>query len=92
LELIDLTPQPEVNVLFCLGRIAHEEVLRTLDLPAANFPFAHGVTHQLGATQWVVDSYHCSRYNIQTNRLTESMFRTALQCAAQLARLDHAHI
>ena len=80
------------TVLFCLGRVAHEEVLRSLDLTPNNFPFAHGAVHQLKPTQWVVDSYHCSRYNIQTNRLTEPMFRTALQYAAELARLNHAEI
>ena len=92
LELIDLAPKLQVNVFLCLGRIAHEEVLRAYELKSGMFPFAHGVAHQLNATQWIVDSYHCSRYNIQTNRLTESMFRTAVQCAAKLARLDHAHI
>tara|TARA_R110002111_G_scaffold126009_3_gene190495 strand:- start:709 stop:1308 length:600 start_codon:yes stop_codon:yes gene_type:complete len=80
------------TVLFCLGRVAHEEVLRSLDLTPNNFPFAHGAVHQLKPTLWVVDSYHCSRYNIQTNRLTEPMFRTALQYAAELARLNHAEI
>ena len=80
------------GVLFCLGRIAHEEVLRSLGRNQREFQFGHGHVHQISDTLWLVDSYHCSRYNIQTNRLTESMFRTAVQYAAKLAQLNHANI
>ena len=80
------------QVYFCLGRIAHEETLRCLGLPQKAWPFGHGHVHQLNDHQWIVDTYHCSRYNINTGRLTESMFLSALQCAAELSQTDHADI
>ncbi|MFT4799553.1 MAG: uracil-DNA glycosylase family 4 [Candidatus Azotimanducaceae bacterium] len=91
-ELSDIGARSGPAVLFCLGRIAHEEVLRSQDLNLKDYPFGHGHVHQLSDALWLVDSYHCSRYNIQTNRLTESMFRTAVQCAAKLAQLNYADI
>lgn len=80
------------SVLFCLGRIAHEETLRALGLPQKQFPFAHQSAHQLADTIYLVDSYHCSRYNINTGRITESMFLSALQSAASLAGLINANV
>jgi uracil-DNA glycosylase family 4 len=61
--------------ILALGTVAHNAVLRALGLRAANYPFAHGREHALSRRQWLVDSYHCSRYNTQTRRLTETMFR-----------------
>lgn len=65
-------------VVLALGRVAHQAVLRARGLRQARFPFGHGAEHALGGGGKVlVDSYHCSRYNTQTRRLTEDMF-TAL--------------
>ena len=60
--------------ILALGRIAHLAVLKALGLKQQAYPFAHGRCHQLDRDCWLVDSYHCSRYNTQTGRLTESMF------------------
>lgn len=65
----------EGTVILALGTVAHNAVLRALRLRAANYPFAHGRAHPLPREQVLVNSYHCSRYNTQTRRLTEAMFR-----------------
>ena len=64
----------EKYVLLALGGVAHKAVLKALSLKASNFAFGHANVHELEAGQWLVDSYHCSRYNTQTRRLTEAMF------------------
>ena len=65
-----------VKVALALGRVAHESLLRAVGARLAEFPFAHGARHALKAGGPVLfDSYHCSRYNTNTGRLTESMFR-----------------
>ncbi|MEO1765643.1 uracil-DNA glycosylase [Thiobacter aerophilum] len=59
--------------VLALGAIAHDAVLRALDLRRRAFPFAHGAIHRLSGLT-LFDSYHCSRYNTQTRRLTPAMF------------------
>jgi uracil-DNA glycosylase len=58
-----------------LGRIAHEQTLAALALKRAAFPFAHGARHELNDRLTLFDSFHCSRYNTNTGRLTPKMFR-----------------
>ena len=62
------------HVLLALGRIAHESILRARGVRLKDFPFAHNVTHILSDDLTLVDSYHCSRYNTQTRRLTVEQF------------------
>jgi uracil-DNA glycosylase family 4 len=69
----ELQALPDVAVL-ALGSIAHDAVLLALGLRRAEYRFAHGARHALGAGHVLFDSYHCSRYNTQTRRLTERMF------------------
>ena len=57
-----------------LGRIAHDTLLRTLSIPLKTHPFAHGAVHETDTGLLIFDSYHCSRYNTNTNRLTTEMF------------------
>lgn len=64
--------------LFALGLIAHQAVLRAYGLKLGALKFAHGGVHQLPDGRMLYDSYHCSRYNTQTKRLTETMFRDVL--------------
>ena len=75
------------RVILALGRIAHDAVLDALALRRAAHPFAHGAEHDLGAHPRLVDSYHCSRYNTQTRRLTEAMFMEVLSRATRLAEV-----
>ncbi|MEO2183764.1 MAG: uracil-DNA glycosylase family protein, partial [bacterium] len=72
------------GVALALGRVAHERIIRALDLRQKDYAFVHGQTHRLGEAHWLVDSYHCSRYNTQTGRLTEAMLLAAVATAARL--------
>jgi uracil-DNA glycosylase len=81
-ELATLEPG---NVLLALGTVAHRAVLRARGLKVGGFPFAHGAEHVLPGAIMLVDSYHCSRYNTQTGRLTADMFNTVLRRARTLA-------
>ncbi len=62
--------------VLALGTVAHQATLLSLHLKAKDYPFAHGAVHQLPTGNGVrlYDSYHCSRYNTQTKRLTAEMF------------------
>jgi uracil-DNA glycosylase family 4 len=71
----EIAALPASLALLALGKIAHEAALRALDLKSAAYPFAHGAVHALPGGQRLYDSYHCSRYNTQTRRLTPEMFR-----------------
>lgn len=76
-----------VRVYLALGRIAHDAVLMARDLSRARFPFGHGREHALDEARWLIDSYHCSRYNTQTRRLTPGMFREVMARARERAGL-----
>ena len=75
-------------VILALGAIAHNAVLSALGLPRSNYRFAHAAEHELPNVR-MLDSYHCSRYNTQTRRLTPEMFRRVVARAAALARSGH---
>lgn len=62
------------QALLALGTIAHQAVLMALGCRNADFPFSHGAIHRVTEELRLYDSYHCSRYNTQTRRLTETMF------------------
>ena len=70
----ELAMLPHGAVVLALGTIAHEAVLRAYGLKAKEFKFGHGLQHALPGGLRLFDSYHCSRYNTQTKRLTEAMF------------------
>lgn len=80
-----------VRVYLALGRVAHEAVLMARGLKRADFVFGHGAEHVLPGGMHLIDSYHCSRYNTQTRRLTAEMFRKVVARACELARLP-AHL
>jgi uracil-DNA glycosylase family 4 len=73
-----------LRVLFALGSIAHESVLRAHGLKPSHAKFAHGAEAELPGGRLLVSSYHCSRYNTQTRRLSAEMFETALAHAKAL--------
>jgi len=72
-----------LTTLIALGRIAHDAVLTTLELRKKDFPFAHAAVHDLPNGLRMIDSYHCSRYNLNTRRLTEEMFDAVFESAAK---------
>src|SRR4029450_6868511 len=71
----DLRTAPKGAAILALGRIAHDATLRALGYRASAFAFAHGAQHPLPEGRMLIDSYHCSRYNTNTRRLTTAMFR-----------------
>lgn len=65
---------PPSTAILALGTIAHASVMTAMGLKAGQYKFAHGARHRLPNGQTLFDSYHCSRYNTNTRRLTEVMF------------------
>ena len=80
-ELDDFT---QGRVILALGLIAHGAVLKALSLRPSAYKFAHGAEHALPGGRILVDSYHCSRYNTQTRRLTAAMFESVMARALAL--------
>jgi uracil-DNA glycosylase family 4 len=70
----ELKALKENSVLLALGTVAHNAVLKAYNLKLSHYKFGHAARHELPNGQLLYDSYHCSRYNTQTKRLTEAMF------------------
>jgi uracil-DNA glycosylase family 4 len=81
----ELAQSREVRAILALGAIAHQAVLKALAVPSKAHKFAHGAEHVLGEHRVLIDSYHCSRYNTQTRRLTTAMFEAVVGRARDLA-------
>ncbi|OYV36460.1 MAG: SPO1 DNA polymerase [Thiomonas sp. 20-64-5] len=79
----EISAMPRLQVIVALGRVAHDAVLLALGHKPAAARFAHAAEHRLGAYT-LIDSYHCSRYNQNTGRLTAPMFRAVFERAVQL--------
>lgn len=69
----ELALLPAASIVLALGGIAHRAVIKALSRRQADYKFAHAALHDLGEFR-LLDSYHCSRYNTNTRRLTEAMF------------------
>lgn len=82
----ELALLPPAGIILALGTVAHGAILRALGLKLSAARFAHGSQHQLPGGLQLFDSYHCSRYNTQTRRLTPAMFREVF--GAIRGRLD----
>ncbi len=83
----ELNELASVKVVLALGTVAHDATVAACGMKRSAARFGHGSEHSLPAGRWLVDSYHCSRYNTQTRRLTADMFRQVLGRAATLAGL-----
>jgi uracil-DNA glycosylase family 4 len=76
---------PQLQVVVCLGRTAHETVMRTLAADKALISaFAHAAVHRPRPGLTVIDSYHCSRQNTSTGRLTAAMFEDVFRSAVSV--------
>jgi uracil-DNA glycosylase family 4 len=80
----ELESLPKGACVLALGSIAHGSVLRAFGLKLKDYPFCHNELHELPQGIHLLDSYHCSRYNTQTRRLTDAMFRAVFARARQL--------
>ncbi|MCU7852409.1 MAG: uracil-DNA glycosylase [Candidatus Thiodiazotropha sp. (ex Monitilora ramsayi)] len=72
--LQELAGMPADSIVVALGSIAHRAVIKAQGLKQKAFPFSHGGEHRINEKLRLIDSYHCSRYNTQTRRLTAEMF------------------
>jgi uracil-DNA glycosylase family 4 len=79
----ELKALPDDYVIIALGSIAHKAVLMALGLKQSSYKFAHGAEHPLERGV-LIDSYHCSRYNTQTRRLTPEMFEAVFARARNI--------
>jgi uracil-DNA glycosylase len=82
----EIAALPSLKVILALGRIAHEAVLMALGQKRSDFKFGHAAEHKINGTHFI-DSYHCSRYNTQTRRLTPEMFRAVMSRAVELGHV-----
>ena len=80
----ELEQLPQGAVIIALGTIAHNAVLRALGLKQSGYKFGHNQRHLLNSSLRMIDSYHCSRYNTQTKRLTPEMFQDVFEQARLL--------
>ena len=82
----ELTGMPNLKLVVVLGLLAHAAVVRSLGLRQSAYKFAHGAIHALPGGLLLADSYHVSRYNTNTGRLTEAMFHAVIaEAKARLA-------
>lgn len=65
---------PRLKVIMTLGKISHDNTVRALGLRLKDYPFGHHKVYDIGGGRQLISSYHCSRYNTNTKRLTEEMF------------------
>lgn len=79
----ELQTLPEGSIVMALGGIAHRAIIKSLGMRQAEFKFAHAAVHDVEFFR-LIDSYHCSRYNTNTRRLTEEMFDSIFAKAREL--------
>lgn len=75
--MAEIAAMPALGTILTLGRVAHDSTCRALGIRPADLPFGHGSCWQAevgGRSLRLISSYHCSRYNTQTGRLTDAMF------------------
>jgi uracil-DNA glycosylase family 4 len=80
----ELERLPRRAVVLALGRVAHQAVIKAYQLKQSTAAFAHNAVHNLPEDRCLVDSYHSSRYNVQTNRLNKAMFNEVFRTIAAL--------
>ena len=76
---------PALKITLALGKVAHDSIVRLSGARLADHKFAHGAQHELPDGRTLIDSYHCSRYNVNTRRLTVEMVEEVFEQAAYLS-------
>jgi uracil-DNA glycosylase family 4 len=85
----ELAAADRIRAILALGAVAHASVIAALGLRRVIFPFAHGRLHALPQGGLLADSYHCSRYNTNTGKLTVAMFEAVFAALVQrLGRVE----
>jgi len=79
----ELASVPAGGVVLALGGVAHKAVIKALGRRQADFPFGHGSNYAISDNLQLLSSYHCSRYNTQTKRLTAAMFSAVFATARE---------
>jgi uracil-DNA glycosylase family 4 len=80
----ELAALPDNSILLALGGIAHRAVVKAIGGRQADYKFAHAAEHRIDDRLLMLDSYHCSRYNTNTRRLTTPMFRDVFARAREI--------
>ena len=80
----EIAHMPQLRAIVALGTVAHQAVLDALGLPRRRFSFAHGGLHRLTDSMLLADSYHCSRLNTNTGKLTVAMFESVFGSLVRL--------
>ena len=80
----EIKAMPRLKCILSLGLVSHNAVLKALGYKAAHAKFGHGLIHKLTDKVTLIDSYHCSRYNINTGRLTAGMFDEVMNKVSML--------
>lgn len=75
---------PRLKAMVALGQVAHQSAIKAAGGKLPKYRFAHNATHKLPSGLWLVDSYHCSRYNTNTGRLTTAMFEDVFRTVSAL--------
>ena len=73
-----------LKVVICLGSVSHDATLKMLGLKKVDYKFIHNAQHDIGNGVTLIDSYHCSRYNTNTRRLTVKMFEAVFKNARDI--------
>jgi uracil-DNA glycosylase family 4 len=80
----EISSMPNLKIAIALGRIAHDAILAALVVKKSQFEFKHAAVHAPAPLLSLIDSYHCSRYNTNTGRLTPEMFETVFDLARRI--------
>lgn len=80
----EISSLPAASVIIALGTIAHNSILKALGIQLSRMRFAHLAEHRIDENLILVDSYHCSRYNINTGRLNQAGFDAVFKRIQQL--------
>ena len=75
----EIDDMPDIEVILSLGLVSHNAVLKATGHKQSAFKFVHNAVHDLGGGRKLIDSYHCSRYNTNTGRLTSAMFEDVFE-------------
>lgn len=76
---VEIALMKNLKVILALGAVAHSAILSAYNMKKSSSPFSHGARHNLSCKLVLMDSYHCSRYNTNTGRLTPNMFNKVFQ-------------